>query len=165
LKFKLEISAKPSADFPLDGELLSGEIEKSIAPILGGRSIVSVAVTCVPMEEMRELNARYRSVDEATDVLSFPLWEDDGKFVPPDFWEELPLGDVVVSPDFVRQNAERENIGYNNEMARMVIHGVLHLIGFDHDTDERRREMWELQESIVTNFITSGQLRGGLMAE
>ena len=150
MKFRLEISgASPFS--PLQIESLSNEIERALSPLFGDEN-ASAVVTCATDDAIRELNARYRGLDEATDVLSFPLWEEDGRFVPPPGWEELPLGDVVVSPDFVRADAARENIGYNNEMARMVVHGVLHLVGYNHDTDEQERLMWEIQERIVTNY-------------
>ena len=152
MRFKLEPSGA-SRFSPLCIELLSNEIERSLIPLLGD-VIASVVVTCVSDDAIKELNARYRGIDEATDVLSFPLWEVDGRFVPPD-WAELPLGDVVISPDFVRANAARENIGYNNEMVRMVVHGVLHLVGYGHDTEERERSMRELQESIVARYERS----------
>jgi probable rRNA maturation factor len=148
VKLKLEISDASSLGLSIDAETLSGELERELSPEFGDMR-ASVAVTCVSDDEIRGLNARYRDVDEATDVLSFPLWEDGGRFAPPVGWEELPLGDVVVSPDFVRQNAARENLGYNNEMTRMIVHGVLHLVGFDHDTEARKRGMWEIQERVV----------------
>jgi probable rRNA maturation factor len=153
VSFRLELSGA-SPVFPLCIESLSDEIERSLAPLLGDVN-ASAVVTCVSDDVMRELNAHYRGLDEATDVLSFPLWEEGGRFVPPPGWKELPLGDVVVSPDFVRANAARENIGYNNEIARMVVHGVLHLVGYGHDTEERERSMWELQESIVAGYERS----------
>ena len=146
MKLRLEISGALPPGLPVD--TLERELERALSQELGDM-IASVAVTCVSDDEIRALNARYRDVDEATDVLSFPLWEDDGRFAPPAGWEELPLGDVVVSPNFVRQNAARENIRYNNEMTRMIAHGVLHLVGFDHDTEERERAMWEIQERVV----------------
>jgi probable rRNA maturation factor len=154
VKLKLELSKESSRDFPLDIESLSDEIGKTLAQVLEGME-ATVALTCLPDDEIKRLNGRYRNLDEATDVLSFPLWEEDGRFAPPDSWGSIPLGDVVVSPDFVRRNAERENIGYNSEMARIVAHGVLHLVGYDHDTEENRRKMWALQERIVENFIKS----------
>jgi probable rRNA maturation factor len=154
VKFKLELSKESSSDFPMDIGLLSDEIGKTLATVLDEME-ATVALTCLKDDEIKRLNGRYRNLDEATDVLSFPLWEEGGRFTPPDSWESVPLGDVVVSPDFVRRNAERENIGYNNEMARIVAHGVLHLVGYDHDTDENRRKMWALQERIVENFIKS----------
>jgi probable rRNA maturation factor len=130
---------------------------------LGGAEAV-VSLSAVSPEDIAALNFRYRKLDEPTDVLSFPLWEEDGRFVPPQ-WDSIPLGDVVVCPGIVRRNAERENIGYNSEMARMIIHGVLHLIGFDHDTDGARREMWDMQESVLGKYAERVRAKGGLMSE
>ena len=153
VSFRLDISAT-SQSFPLKADLLSKEIERSLVPLLGDLNANAV-VTCVTKDEIRELNERYRGLSEATDVLSFPMWEEDGRFIPPQNWEEVPLGDVVVSPEFVRAGAISENMGYNNEMARIVVHGVLHLVGYGHDTEERARAMWELQESIVARYEQS----------
>ena len=165
MRFRLDISGS-SRFLPPRVESLSDEIERGLTALLGDVN-ASAVVSCVSDDEMRELNARYRGFDEGTDVLSFPLWEKDGRFVPPFNWEELPLGDVVISPDFVRANAARENIGYNYEMARIVVHGVLHLVGYDHDTEERKRLMWELQESIVADYgrICAARSKGGFMVE
>ena len=155
MKFTLDISEASRFSLPRV-ESLSDEIERALTPLLGDIR-ASADVTCVTDDEMRELNARYRGFDEVTDVLSFPLWEHDGRFVPPRDWDELPLGDVVISPDFVRAYAAKENIGYNYEMARIIVHGVLHLVGYDHDTEERRRSMWKLQESIVESCERSAR--------
>jgi probable rRNA maturation factor len=158
VKLRLELASPPGDYAPPDLPALSREIERVMTPLFGDMS-ASVALSFVSDGEIRALNARYRGIDEETDVLSFPLWEEDGRFAPPP-WEEIPLGDVVVSPDFVRRNAESENISYNDEMARMIAHGVLHLAGYDHDTDERRREMWALQESIVTGYALGADASG-----
>ena len=161
MRFRLEISGE-SSSFPFHVESLSNEIERALESIF--RSLkMSAVVTCVSNDAIRELNARYRGFDEATDVLSFPLWEEDGDFVPPRDWEELPIGDVVISPEFVRANAAGENIGYNYEMARIVVHGVLHLVGYDHDTEERKRSMWELQESIVAGYERNAGNNGAVV--
>ncbi|MDR3076223.1 MAG: rRNA maturation RNase YbeY [Synergistaceae bacterium] len=158
MKIRLEFTGTEPPDFPLDLELLSDEISRALAPVVGEMN-ANAALTFVSDGEMKNLNARYRDTDEPTDVLSFPLWEEEGRFAPPG-WDELPLGDVVVSPDFVRRNAGRENIGYNNEMARMVVHGVLHLVGFDHDTEDRRAAMWEIQERAVANYACKTNASG-----
>jgi probable rRNA maturation factor len=165
MRLSLDLPHDPGGDIPLDREILARELEERITGRLLGFEEVDVCLACVTNDEMRRLNARYRNMDEPTDVLSFPLWEEDGKFSPPESWVKLPLGDVVVSPEFVRQNAERENIGYNDEMVRMIIHGVLHLVGFDHDTDERTGEMWGLQEEILEKYLSHAGRQGGLMAE
>jgi probable rRNA maturation factor len=164
VKFVIEPSQVLAGDFPTDLESLSEELER-LASIIGEAGKAVVALTVASSEMIKNLNASYRGMDEPTDVLSFPLWEERGVFAPPSGWDALPLGDVVVSPEIVRQNAKRENIGYNSEMARMIIHGVLHLIGFDHDTKERYEEMWTIQESILDKYSERARTKGGLMTE
>lgn len=111
-----------------------------------------VVVSLVSDPEMTDLNARYRALDEPTDVLSFPLWEADGCFQPPEGWETLPLGDVVIAPDYVRRSAADAGRDFADEMCLMVVHGTLHLLGFDHDTEARTREMWALQDEIGARY-------------
>ncbi|MDR1472925.1 MAG: rRNA maturation RNase YbeY [Synergistaceae bacterium] len=155
MRFSIELSGEsdPSPAPPLL-EALSGEFED----YLGGGTLercrsVSVVLTFASAERMRELNSRYRGADESTDVLSFPMWETGGEFVPPDGWRDLPLGDVVVSLEVVRQNANERDINYNVEVALVVVHGILHLIGFDHDTEHRREEMWAEQDRILSGYF------------
>lgn len=112
-----------------------------------------VALSFVSDEEMRDLNFRYRLINETTDVLSFPLWEENASFSPPDGWDKLPLGDVVISPEFVKRSAIQAGTGIAGEMVLTVVHGTLHLFGYDHDTDEAREEMWAAQECIRDGYI------------
>jgi probable rRNA maturation factor len=118
------------------------------------RGIVSLSF--VEDDKMLALNALYREIDEPTDVLSFPLWEEEGRFCPPEEWSDPPLGDVVVSPAFVRASADGEGLDYAGEIVLMIVHGTLHLVGFDHDTDERENEMRRAQESLRSRFFAVG---------
>jgi probable rRNA maturation factor len=138
----------------VDGESLAAELG-SVAEgfVPGGCGEISIALSFVPPGRIRELNARHRGVDEETDVLSFPLWEECGAFRPPDGWDELPLGDVVVSPAYVFNSAKDRNIDYNSEIILVIVHGALHLLGFDHDTEGREREMWGIQEALVEKYF------------
>jgi probable rRNA maturation factor len=114
---------------------------------------MSAALSFVPSERIRELNAEYRGLDQETDVLSFPLWEASGVFSPPDGWDDLPLGDIVVSPEYVFNSAKERKIDYNNEIALVIIHGALHLLGFDHDSREREHEMWGAQDALLNEYL------------
>ena len=148
----------------LDFDALSDSIGCFItARGLGHHDEISVSLSFVDERQMRELNARYRDIDESTDVLSFPLWEEETDFRPPADWPELPLGDVVVSPAHVRENAKNQEVDYNNEIILVIVHGVLHLIGFDHDTEDRKNAMWREQETLVEKYFE--KIRGGLMSE
>jgi probable rRNA maturation factor len=107
-------------------------------------SKVQVGVTFVDDEQMTELNLKYRGVDSVTDVLSFPLWEEEGGFVPPE-WEILPLGDVVICPGAV----ESLDGSFEKGLLLVIHHGFLHLLGYDHLEDEAREIMWRLQDELV----------------
>jgi probable rRNA maturation factor len=79
-------------------------------------------------EEMRKLNYRYRKKDKATDVLAFPMGEDG------------ILGDIAISTETARRNAKHFGVTYKEELKRLVIHGVLHVIGYDHSPKMRAKE-------------------------
>ncbi len=130
---------------------------------LGGQTAVSLSF--VGGDEIRALNASYREIDEPTDVLSFPLWEEEGRFNPPDGWDELPLGDVVVASDFVRECAHRARRDFVAEMVLMIVHGTLHLVGFDHDTPARTAEMWRVQDDLRDRYFEFVPPAGGLSSE
>ena len=108
-----------------------------------------------------ELNRTYRHVDAPTDVLAFALAEssigDDVFVEPPD---QLPaLGEVIVSyPTAVRQ-AEQHGHPVEKELAVLVIHGVLHLLGYDHHTDEEEREMRALEAEALKKVERAGNTR------
>jgi probable rRNA maturation factor len=138
----------------IDTSLLSrglGACAVNYAP--DGCREMSAALSFVSSKRIRELNAEYRGLDQETDVLSFPLWEASGVFSPPDGWDDLPLGDIVVSPEYVFNSAKERKIDYNGETALVIIHGALHLLGFDHDTEEREREMWRIQDALLNEYL------------
>jgi len=98
-------------------------------------------------EEIRELNRRYRGIDKPTDVLSFPLAPAPG----------APLGSVVISADRAREVAQRLGHSPEDEFLLLFIHGLLHLLGYDHECDsgqmrQKERELIErfgLPESLI----------------
>jgi probable rRNA maturation factor len=116
--------------------------------LLLSRRGVEISVSFVEVEKIRELKARYLGEDHPTDVLSFPLFADEDGFRPPD-WAELPLGDIVVCPDVARENALAERRSPEAELALLLVHGLLHLLGFDHSSEEERDRMWALQDRFV----------------
>ncbi len=85
---------------------------------------------------IRQLNREHRGIDRPTDVLSFPL---DQSF------DQTPLGSVVLSVDRAREVATREGHSMNEELALLLIHGMLHLLGYDHETDDGTMRAQEAQ--------------------
>lgn len=110
---------------------------------------VEISVSLLSVPEMAEVNKAHRGMDGATDVLSFPLWEEEEKFVPAGGLPVLPLGDILLCPDYIRANLPPDaRAGFLGEMALMLAHGFLHLLAWNHDTDERQTAMEGLQESL-----------------
>lgn len=107
-----------------------------------------VSVSLVSDEEIRELNRDYRAVDRVTDVLSFALRDGESNYgVVPDELE--PLGDIVVSvPTAVRQSQEYGH-SVEREIGFLCVHGLLHLLGYDHETESDEAEMTRLQEAVL----------------
>ncbi|MGC9371768.1 MAG: rRNA maturation RNase YbeY [Thermovirgaceae bacterium] len=124
-----------------------------LAPDAPEPEMLEISLSAADSEGMRELNKRYRGIDEPTDVLSFPLWETtDGLFSPPSGWPVLGLGDVVVCPPEIAGNADRCGKKYEDELLLVLVHGVLHLFARDHRSEEDKIGMWKIQEDLVKAY-------------
>lgn len=110
-----------------------------------------LCVMLVGDERMRELNLQWRGKDSTTDVLSFSQLEGDEMASP-----ALMLGDVVVSVDVLRRQAAEGGWTWQEELTRLLLHGVLHLIGFDHEAEEDARVMRAEEERIVGMLTARG---------
>lgn len=104
-----------------------------------------VGISFISDTEMQKLNKLYRKKDKTTDVLSFPEPEIPGK--------RQSWGDIFVSTAYVRGEAKRRAIPLEEEVLRVVIHGMLHLMGYDHVTDEEETEMFTLQEKALAKLV------------
>jgi probable rRNA maturation factor len=94
---------------------------------------------------VQNLNRQYRKIDAPTDVLSFPA------DTPPVEIEGEPpyLGDIIIALPYAAAQAEHEAHDLNSSLALLVVHGTLHLLGYDHDTDSNRAEMWAAQDAAL----------------
>ena len=99
-------------------------------------------------ETIKGLNLRYRGQDSETDVLAFGMLDDPEGFVSP---PSLPphLGDVVVSYPRAAEQAADYGHSVEEELDRLVIHGLLHLLGYDDEDEQERQEMWAQQEALL----------------
>jgi probable rRNA maturation factor len=110
---------------------------------------VEIGLNLVEESRIRELNRKYRNKNEVTDVLSFPLEETRLKK-----YDILPLGDIFICLEIAQRQADEMDIPLNQELARLVVHGLLHLLGYDHEisfTDEKK--MIDLQEEILQTIF------------
>lgn len=129
-----------------------GRIARHVLVAEGVEGQAGLGVVITDDATVRELNRRYRGVDEPTDVLSFGLGEEDqGAFaLPPG--EAATLGEVIISyPTAVRQAGE-EGHSVQAEVAHLLVHGVLHLLGYDHLEAEDERIMREREQEILAGF-------------
>ena len=101
-------------------------------------------LTFVESETIRELNRTYRDVDAVTDVLSF---ESDGEYDPETGLEYL--GDIVVCLEQAQKQADKSGHSLENEIGLLEIHGLLHLLGYDHIDQAQRKEMWNYQDMYL----------------
>ena len=106
-----------------------------------------VSVTFVDNAQIKELNAQYRSKDTATDVLSFPLFDDFNSI--PEL-DTVPLGDIVISLERAAVQAHHLCHSLYHEVAFLTVHSTLHLLGYDHETSEEDEEdMFRRQKEIM----------------
>ena len=115
-----------------------------------GRNDFELTITLTGNEQIRELNARYRNVDSKTDVLSFPLWEaaEEEPFVNPETGCGM-LGDIVISLPQLKEQADTYGHSCRREAAYLCMHGVLHLLGYDHMTEEEKAVMRKREEDLL----------------
>ncbi|MBE0477218.1 MAG: rRNA maturation RNase YbeY [Coriobacteriia bacterium] len=111
-----------------------------------------LSVALVSAEEMANLNERYRGKDGPTDVLSFPC--DDPCPVVGD--EPVALGDVVIAPEVAVEQAAGHGVTVEAELNLLLVHGVLHLLGYDHETDEDAAAMQAREETLLQSYADLG---------
>jgi probable rRNA maturation factor len=129
-------------DIPLITSWVVRAIEAS-----GIAGVFEVSVRIVDADEIHSLNKQYRGKDKPTNVLSFPAGEVSG--LPADM--PVLLGDIVVCARVVREEAVEQRKALADHWAHMLVHGTLHLLGFDHETDPQASEMEALETTILSD--------------
>jgi probable rRNA maturation factor len=129
-------------------------LEKTISQVgTGATREIEISVRIVDEDEGRSLNNRYRGKDSATNVLSFPM-VDPGCAAPP-AGQPLALGDIVICGPVVAREAHEQGRDDAEHWAHMLVHGALHLCGYDHETDEQALEM----ETLEIRILAEGGIR------
>ncbi len=157
LKNESGIELEPSLQ--ADYEAVVGETLREFGCPFGAE----VNLLLVDAKEIRSLNKEHRGIDSVTDVLSFPLieFESPGDFsgisdgdpglIDPENGE-LILGDIVICPERAKEQALEYGHSERRELAFLIAHSMLHLLGFDHETKEEEEEMCGFQEKILNNL-------------
>lgn len=124
------------------------------ADILHLSGDIDCSLTFVGNARIQEINREYRGIDRPTDVISFALEEmaDDEVPIMPEEGEPRVLGDIIVSIEKAREQAVTYEHSFERELGFLVVHGLLHLLGYDHTTESEEMEMFGLQEEILSTF-------------
>ena len=109
-----------------------------------------ISISFVDNKYIHKINKKYRDVDRETDVISFAFLDDDenrdntlhSKGI-------VPLGDIYISVDKAKEQAENYGHSLERELSFLYVHGLLHLLGYDHQNEEQEKEMFTLQEEIL----------------
>lgn len=137
LTYKLKMLVRRAVEATLDYEQYENPIE--------------VSVTFTDNEGIRELNRKFRNIDRATDVLSFPLFDYTGESEEPPVDELVGmLGDIVISLEQAKKQVEEFGHSFEREAAFLTVHSMLHLLGYDHEAGkEEEADMWRRQREIL----------------
>ncbi|HEY9723504.1 MAG TPA: rRNA maturation RNase YbeY [Oscillatoriaceae cyanobacterium] len=133
-------------EIPVDTGFWQARAE-AIADAAGVEPDTEWSLTFVDDGAMRTFNREYRGYDRPTDVLSFSQLEGDEAF--PHFEDHPILGDVVVALPTARRQAAERGHSFEAELSLLITHGLLHLLGEDHDVPERKAQMWARQGTIL----------------
>lgn len=112
-----------------------------------------ISLTFVSNEKIREINREYRNKDSVTDVISFAM-EEMGEGEMELVGLEMPrvLGDIIISVARTKEQAEEYGHSFMRELGFLAVHGFLHLLGYDHETEEDEKEMFTRQKDILDAF-------------
>jgi probable rRNA maturation factor len=143
---RVQLGAALSAredDEDIDAAALRRLLARAVRAALRHESVrdAEMSVTLLDDAEIAVMNAEFLAHDGPTDVISFPLFEA----------EEAPVGDIYVGLQQARAHAAANHVPLEEELVRLAVHGVLHVLGHDHPDGEDRldSEMWRVQEAIV----------------
>jgi probable rRNA maturation factor len=135
----------------VDQEALETLVRRMLAAETLPAPDVELAIVIGGDTQIQELNRQYRGVDAPTDVLSFAMLDEPSMVSNPE--APLYLGDVIISYPRVLAQAAEAGHSSQEELDLLAVHGVLHLLGYDHDNDERKATMWARQDAILGKHL------------
>lgn len=111
-------------------------------------------VVLVNNDKIQEINCEYRQKDTATDVITFAIFSDSPKEERFIFDNEINLGEIIISLDKAlsqSMDSSHENATFKDELYFLLAHGILHLLGYDHQDEEMLKEMWAIQQQMIAS--------------
>lgn len=150
----LKISQREKIDFPQEDRELLEDIYQYVLGEEGLPQVTELSLLITDNEEIKIYNRDYRGMDQATDVLSFPMYEAEelAHLKGADLPQTLLLGDIIISRERAEEQAREYGHSFSREIAYLFLHGILHLLGFDHLEEEEKEEMRAREEEILNKF-------------
>lgn len=112
-----------------------------------------LSLSFVDIEEIHSLNKEYRGIDRPTDVISFALNDEVENELEIIGGDDINyIGDIIICIDIAKEQAEEYNHSFERELGFLTVHGFLHLLGYDHLTEEEEKEMFSKQEDILNEY-------------
>ncbi len=132
----------------VDKEILKKAAQKVLKEEYKKTPIYNLSVVLVKKKTIRELNKKYRGENKLTDILSFSAKSHTKqKFILPEEIERKNnLGEIIICPRVVKKNAEKFNLTFKKELTKILIHGVLHLLGYNHKKSKKEAELMKKKE-------------------
>lgn len=125
-------------------------VVKTVLDMEGIKKNVNVYITLTDNANIQVINAEHRNIDKPTDVLSFPMFErEEIEGLKEEDEQEDILGDIIVSLEKVKEQADEYGHSFKRELAYLVTHGMLHLLGYDHMIEEEKVVMRKREEEIL----------------
>ncbi|XP_068602767.1 endoribonuclease YbeY-like isoform X2 [Brachionichthys hirsutus] len=122
-----------------------------------------LGIVCVDNKRIQQINSVYRKKNVPTDVLSFPFYEDlrPGRLPCPLHRDELNLGDIFLGVEFVLKQCQEESLDLYEALTVITAHGICHLLGYRHETEEELTEMLQRESYILTEYnrLTGSRLQ------
>lgn len=142
----MDVFVANEQELPVDHDRLSS-LAAHVLTVEEVDDATELSILFVSPQHMQRLNSHFAGDDHPTDVLAFPMMDDEN-----DDDAGGLLGDVVVCPDVARRNAERLGHSLDTELGVLVVHGTLHLLGYDHQGPKDKEAMERRQREILSSF-------------
>ena len=139
--------------YPKINSFLKKIIEKILSSIFSSRVIIfEISILLTGTKNMKYLNKKFRKINKDTDVLSFPAEEKNFFKKGLKSKKKVYLGDIALSYQYIESITKKQNTSFDDYFKKMLVHGVLHLIGYEHDSFKKYKKMNLLEQKIIRNI-------------
>ena len=153
MKFELDIDNLTNDDFKHFQPVFE-QIVNTTLNVLKKRKTYEISLVFLPLNTMRDYNLKYRGFDRPTDVLSFAFNDTINPVVR--YSQPVMLGEIFICPEVAKEQANEYQHSFEREISFLFVHGLLHLLGFDHQDETQETEMFRLQNQIL-NVVNIGK--------